>query len=78
MDQLSWLIYRINDPVMRGMLMTPCNRFRMRDGLVSVLAGNLEIRREFRLPLLAFRIALPSAVDGGSSRLGEPTNGTVR
>jgi flavin-dependent dehydrogenase len=57
MDQLSWLIYRINDPVMRGMLMTPCNRFRMRDGLVSVLAGNLEIRREFRLPLLAFRIA---------------------
>ena len=57
MDQLSWLIYRINDPVMRGMLMSPCNRFRMRDGLVSVLAGNLEIRREFRLPLLAFRIA---------------------
>ena len=57
MDRLSWLIYRINDPVMRGMLMTPCNRFRMRDGLVSVLAGNLDDRAEFRIPMLAFRIA---------------------
>jgi flavin-dependent dehydrogenase len=77
MDQLSWLIYRINDPVMRGMLMAPCNRFRMRDGLVSVLAGNLEIRREFRLPLLAFRMAyyLLSMAD----RLGLGSrHGTVR
>lgn len=57
MDRLSWLIYRINDPVLRSMLMAPRNRFRMRDGLVSVLAGNLEVRREYRLPLLAFRTA---------------------
>jgi flavin-dependent dehydrogenase len=57
MNRLSWLIYRINDPVLRGMLMTPRNRFRMRDGLVSVLAGNLEVRREYRVPMLAFRIA---------------------
>jgi flavin-dependent dehydrogenase len=57
MDRLSWLIYRINDPVLRGMLMAPRNRFRMRDGLVSVLAGNLEDRPEFRTPILAFRAA---------------------
>jgi hypothetical protein len=56
MDRLTWLIYRINNPVLRGMLMTPRNRFRMRDGLVSVLAGNLENRREFLIPILAFRI----------------------
>jgi flavin-dependent dehydrogenase len=56
MDRLSWLIYRINDPVMRAMLMGPQNRFRMRDGLVSILAGNLDVRREYRLPMLAFRI----------------------
>jgi hypothetical protein len=42
--------------VMRAMLMGPQNRFRMRDGLVSILAGNLDVRREYRLPMLAFRI----------------------
>jgi flavin-dependent dehydrogenase len=57
MDRLSWLIYRINDPVLRGMLMAPRNQFRMRDGLVSVLAGNLELRRELRMSILAFRIS---------------------
>ena len=36
---LSWLIYRINTPVLRDMFMYPSNRFRMRDGLVSLLAG---------------------------------------
>jgi hypothetical protein len=57
MDRLSWLIYRINSPVLRSMLMAPRNRFRMQDGLVSVLAGNLDDRPEFRIPILAFRIA---------------------
>jgi flavin-dependent dehydrogenase len=56
LDRLNWLIYRINTPVLRGMLMSPSNGFRMRDGLVSVLAGNLEDRPEFRKPILAFRI----------------------
>ncbi len=55
MDRLSWLIYRINDPVMRAMLLSPGNRMRMRDGVVSVLAGNLDPRREFQVPLLAFK-----------------------
>jgi flavin-dependent dehydrogenase len=57
MDRLCWLIYRINDPVLRSMLMTPRNVFRMRDGLVSLLAGNLDLRPEFRVPVLAFRVA---------------------
>ena len=39
--QLSWIIYRINDPVLRYLLMHPSNRFRMRDGLLSVLAGEI-------------------------------------
>ncbi|AHJ64336.1 Dehydrogenases (flavoproteins) [Granulibacter bethesdensis] len=38
---LSWLVYRINKPVLRDMFMSPNNRFRMRDGLVSLLAGNV-------------------------------------
>lgn len=56
MDRLCWLIYRINNPVLRSMLMAPRNLFRMRDGLVALLAGNLDIRREFRVPVLAFRM----------------------
>jgi flavin-dependent dehydrogenase len=81
MDRLSWLIYRINDPVLRGMLMTPRNRFRMRDGLVSVLAGNFENRREFLIPILAFRIVyyLLSIADYVGIRIQEPVrSGTAR
>jgi flavin-dependent dehydrogenase len=55
MDRLNWLIYRINDPVLRYLLMNPSNRLHVRDGLVSVLAGNLESDAATFLPLLAFR-----------------------
>jgi len=55
MDRLGWLIYRINDPVIRRMLMSPNNMFRMRDGVVSLLAGNFDDRISLRLPLLAFK-----------------------
>jgi flavin-dependent dehydrogenase len=57
MDRVSWLIYRINNPVLRAMFMRPNNRLRMRDGLVSLLAGNLQPNPEFRFPLLAFKSA---------------------
>jgi flavin-dependent dehydrogenase len=56
MDRLSWLIYRINHPVLRGMLMAPRNSLRMRDGLVSLLAGNFSSGRGIRVPIHAFRI----------------------
>ena len=52
---LSWLIYRINDPVMRDMFMAPSNRFRMREGLVSMLAGDVHRRPHLRVPVLAFK-----------------------
>ncbi len=55
MDSLGWLVYRINTPVLRAMFMEPSNRFRMRDGLIAVLAGNLEIDRKLVLPVLAFK-----------------------
>jgi flavin-dependent dehydrogenase len=57
MDRLGWLIYRINTPVMRQMLLAPNNRFRMRDAVTSVLAGNLRGAAGLRLPLLAFKAA---------------------
>ena len=56
MDELSWLIRRINDPALRGMFLAPRNLFHMRDGLVSVLAGHFLYERPgFGLPLAAFK-----------------------
>ena len=52
---LSWLVYRINDPVMRDMFMAPSNRFRMREGLVSMLAGDVHRNPYLRPPVLAFK-----------------------
>jgi flavin-dependent dehydrogenase len=57
MDRLNWLVYRINTPVLRHMLMAPSNRLRMRDGLISVLAGNLHSSPGLRLPVVAFKAA---------------------
>ena len=54
---LSWLIYRINNPVLRDMFMTPSNRFRMREGLVSLLAGDVHANANRQLPVLAFKAA---------------------
>ncbi len=55
MDKLNWLIYRINTPVLRSLFLSPRNTFRMRDGLVSMLAGNLGFDRRAVLPVLAFK-----------------------
>ena len=70
MDRISWLIYRINSPVLRQMFMAPRNTFRMRDGLIAVLAGSLDDEPELRLPIFAFKTAyyLLSAMQ----RLGLP------
>jgi flavin-dependent dehydrogenase len=55
MQGVSWLIYRINTPVLRSMFMAPRNTLRMRDGLITILAGNLAGERRARLPVLAFK-----------------------
>ena len=62
MGRLAWLIYRIDSPALRLLFMTPSNRFRMRDGLVSLLAGNLRARPDQRVPVLAFKTAYYVAV----------------
>jgi hypothetical protein len=70
MDRLGWLIYRINTPVMRHMLLAPNNRFRMRDAVTSLLAGNLHGVPGLRLPLIAFKAAY--RVLSVASHLGVP------
>jgi flavin-dependent dehydrogenase len=55
--RLTWLIYRINDPVFRYMLMHPSNRLRIRDGLLSLLAGEIfDCSRATRLRVLVFKL----------------------
>jgi flavin-dependent dehydrogenase len=55
MNNLSWLIYRINSPVLRDLFMSPSNRLRMRDGIITMLAGNLAGEWRAVLPVLAVK-----------------------
>ncbi len=55
MHRISWLIYRINTPALRHLFMAPKNVLRMRDGLVSLLAGNLRGSWNSVIPVLAFK-----------------------
>ena len=55
MDRISWLIYRINDPVMRSLFMAPKNVFWMRDGIINMLAGNITGSVKAAIPVLCFK-----------------------
>jgi flavin-dependent dehydrogenase len=55
---LSWLIYRINDPVLRYMFMHPTNRFGIRNGVIAMLAGQLfDGGKATRIPMMLFKTA---------------------
>ncbi len=53
--RISWLIYRINQPVLRELFMSPSNRLGMRDGIVSLLAGHFGREWRLLLPVLGFK-----------------------
>jgi len=55
MDRISWLIYRINDPVLRSLFMAPRNTLWMRDGIINMLAGNLRGDPRAAIPVLCFK-----------------------
>ena len=55
MDRIGWLIYRINDPVLRSLFMAPKNVLWMRDGIINMLAGNLRGDPRAALPILSFK-----------------------
>jgi len=52
---LSWFIYRVTNPALRDLLMTPRNALRMRDTLLSVLAGDIFGDTPIRASLSAFK-----------------------
>ena len=51
----SWFIYRIMTPGLRDIFMNPNNRLRLRDALLSVLAGNIFLRTRLALRLLVLK-----------------------
>ena len=51
----SWFIYRITNPTLRDMFMGPRPAFRMKEALLSVLAGDIYGRTPFQGPLRIFK-----------------------
>lgn len=58
MRRVAWLIYGINDPVLRTLFLNPRNILRMRDAIISLLAGDFVGRWRVQAPLAAFRAVL--------------------
>lgn len=51
----SWFIYRITTPAIRDLFMHPKNMFRMHEGVISLLAGDIFRNTPLTVPLFAFR-----------------------
>jgi flavin-dependent dehydrogenase len=51
----SWFIYRVTNPTIRNMFMRPRNIFRVKEALLSVLAGDVYGNTPIHRPLLLFK-----------------------
>lgn len=51
----SWFIYRVTNPVIRNMFMEPRNIFRVKEAVLSVLAGDVYGKTPIQKPLLMFK-----------------------
>jgi flavin-dependent dehydrogenase len=51
----SWFIYRITTPAMRDLIIHPHNRFRIKEGVISLLAGDLFRNTPIASKLLMFK-----------------------
>ncbi|MCT6836760.1 MAG: FAD-dependent oxidoreductase [Bifidobacteriales bacterium] len=57
MQLISWLVYRINDPLLRYFFMRPKNKpLRMRDAIIALLAGNFAPSWRVMIPFRAFTV----------------------
>jgi flavin-dependent dehydrogenase len=57
LDSLSWLIYRINSPVLRDIFMASLDLFSTRNGLLAILAGDFYETPRFMSPLRRLQFA---------------------
>lgn len=62
MRRISWLIYRINNPILRKLFMHPRNILRMRDAIISLLAGDFAAGWQVGLPIAAFKAVFDVSV----------------
>ena len=51
----SWFIYRVTNPALRDMFMGPRNIFRVKEALLSVLAGDVFGKTPIQRPLWIFK-----------------------
>jgi len=51
----SWFVYRVTNPTLRDMFMAPSNIFRVKEALLSVLAGDVFGKTPIHGPLLLFK-----------------------
>jgi flavin-dependent dehydrogenase len=54
--ELSWLIYRMTNPTMRGLFMYPKNPLRVKEALLTVLAGDVHRDSPMWRSLFAFKV----------------------
>ena len=52
--EFSWFIFRVTNPTMREFFMAPQNPLRMKEALLTVLAGDIYGSTPYRRPLQAF------------------------
>jgi flavin-dependent dehydrogenase len=57
LNSLSWLIYRINTPVLRDIFMASFDLFNTRNGLLAILAGNFYETPKLLSPLRRLQLA---------------------
>jgi flavin-dependent dehydrogenase len=57
LNSLSWLIYRINTPVLRDIFMSSFDLFNTRNGLLAILAGDFYARPRLLSPLRRLQFA---------------------
>jgi flavin-dependent dehydrogenase len=51
----SWFIYRVTNPALRNLIMAPSNIFRVRETVLSVLAGDVYGKTRIHTRLLVFK-----------------------
>ena len=57
LNSLSWLIYRINRPVLRDIFMSSFDVFNTRNGLLAILAGDFYAKPRLLSPLRRLQLA---------------------
>ena len=51
----SWFIYRFTQPAFRNLFMAPNNTYRIQEGIMSILAGDLFGKTPTKLPIFLFK-----------------------